>query len=229
MALWFLMQVTGGVWTFSRICCDVFVTMDVMMCTASILNLCAISIDRWVPGTYRRIAQGGVGPRQPWKECGCGVCTGSTSILRNISFPSGLSLSLQPWIWLSPLCARRCLHLRKGRDTQATKHYALIVSHILIPSEGRNQNQSSSSHWVETFPQGDLLNKVLPYTYGEEKVIAALSSALSCFSVSYNSAFSRQHWELGAKTMAHVVQLGPKLSPYRDQKGKEEALHTVPL
>ncbi|XP_010114745.1 PREDICTED: D(3) dopamine receptor-like isoform X1 [Chlamydotis macqueenii] len=41
------MQVTGGVWTFSRICCDIFVTMDVMMCTASILNLCAISIDRY--------------------------------------------------------------------------------------------------------------------------------------------------------------------------------------
>lgn len=41
-----LLQVTGGVWTFSRICCDIFVTMDVMMCTASILNLCAISIDR---------------------------------------------------------------------------------------------------------------------------------------------------------------------------------------
>lgn len=39
-------QVTGGVWNFSRICCDVFVTLDVMMCTASILNLCAISIDR---------------------------------------------------------------------------------------------------------------------------------------------------------------------------------------
>ncbi|KFW92711.1 D(3) dopamine receptor, partial [Phalacrocorax carbo] len=39
--------VTGGVWTFSRIFCDIFVTMDVMMCTASILNLCAISIDRY--------------------------------------------------------------------------------------------------------------------------------------------------------------------------------------
>ena len=39
-------QVTGGVWNFSRVCCDVFVTLDVMMCTASILNLCAISIDR---------------------------------------------------------------------------------------------------------------------------------------------------------------------------------------
>ncbi|NXT90729.1 DRD3 protein, partial [Anhinga rufa] len=45
--LWLLVQVTGGVWTFSRIFCDIFVTMDVMMCTASILNLCAISIDRY--------------------------------------------------------------------------------------------------------------------------------------------------------------------------------------
>lgn len=36
-----------GEWRFSRIHCDIFVTLDVMMCTASILNLCAISIDRW--------------------------------------------------------------------------------------------------------------------------------------------------------------------------------------
>uniref|UniRef100_A0A8D2LRL8 D(3) dopamine receptor n=1 Tax=Varanus komodoensis TaxID=61221 RepID=A0A8D2LRL8_VARKO len=41
------LEVTGGVWNFGRVCCDVFVTMDVMMCTASILNLCAISIDRY--------------------------------------------------------------------------------------------------------------------------------------------------------------------------------------
>ncbi|KAM4888605.1 D(3) dopamine receptor isoform 1-T1 [Thomomys bottae] len=41
------LEVTGGVWNFSRFCCDVFVTLDVMMCTASILNLCAISIDRY--------------------------------------------------------------------------------------------------------------------------------------------------------------------------------------
>ncbi|XP_055965386.1 D(3) dopamine receptor [Sorex fumeus] len=41
------LEVTGGVWKFSRVCCDVFVTLDVMMCTASILNLCAISIDRY--------------------------------------------------------------------------------------------------------------------------------------------------------------------------------------
>uniref|UniRef100_A0A4W4G1Q9 G-protein coupled receptors family 1 profile domain-containing protein n=1 Tax=Electrophorus electricus TaxID=8005 RepID=A0A4W4G1Q9_ELEEL len=36
-----------GEWRFSRIHCDILLTMDVMMCTASILNLCAISIDRY--------------------------------------------------------------------------------------------------------------------------------------------------------------------------------------
>ena len=41
-----LVQVVGGAWLFSRLYCNIFVTLDVMMCTASILNLCAISIDR---------------------------------------------------------------------------------------------------------------------------------------------------------------------------------------
>ncbi|KAK6486488.1 D(3) dopamine receptor [Huso huso] len=41
------LEVVGGAWMFSRMYCDVFVTLDVMMCTASILNLCAISIDRY--------------------------------------------------------------------------------------------------------------------------------------------------------------------------------------
>ncbi|XP_010866143.2 dopamine receptor D2 like [Esox lucius] len=36
-----------GEWRFSLIHCDVLLTLDVMMCTASILNLCAISIDRY--------------------------------------------------------------------------------------------------------------------------------------------------------------------------------------
>ncbi|MBN3299151.1 DRD3 protein, partial [Amia calva] len=41
------LEVVGGDWAFSRVYCDIFVTLDVMMCTASILNLCAISIDRY--------------------------------------------------------------------------------------------------------------------------------------------------------------------------------------
>ncbi|MBN3275450.1 DRD2A protein, partial [Polyodon spathula] len=43
---WVVYLEVVGEWRFSLILCDVFVTLDVMMCTASILNLCAISIDR---------------------------------------------------------------------------------------------------------------------------------------------------------------------------------------
>lgn len=44
----FVLKVVGE-WRFSLIHCDILLTLDVMMCTASILNLCAISIDRSGP------------------------------------------------------------------------------------------------------------------------------------------------------------------------------------
>ncbi|KAJ8343255.1 hypothetical protein SKAU_G00305840 [Synaphobranchus kaupii] len=48
----------GGVWALSMLICDGLMTMDVMLCTASIFNLCAISIDRFIavsiPLNYNR-------------------------------------------------------------------------------------------------------------------------------------------------------------------------------
>ncbi|XP_049748916.1 D(4) dopamine receptor [Elephas maximus indicus] len=41
-------EVQGGVWRLSPGLCDALMAMDVMLCTASIFNLCAISIDRFV-------------------------------------------------------------------------------------------------------------------------------------------------------------------------------------
>ncbi|ROI37054.1 D(4) dopamine receptor [Anabarilius grahami] len=47
-----------GVWSLNMTVCDALMTMDVMLCTASIFNLCAISIDRFiavsVPLAYNR-------------------------------------------------------------------------------------------------------------------------------------------------------------------------------
>ncbi|XP_044064282.1 dopamine receptor D2 like isoform X2 [Siniperca chuatsi] len=43
----FVLLKVVGEWRFSLIHCDILLTLDVMMCTASILNLCAISIDRY--------------------------------------------------------------------------------------------------------------------------------------------------------------------------------------
>ncbi|XP_062382966.1 5-hydroxytryptamine receptor 7 [Sardina pilchardus] len=46
----------GGQWIFGRVFCNVFIAMDVMCCTASIMTLCVISIDRYMgitkPLTY---------------------------------------------------------------------------------------------------------------------------------------------------------------------------------
>ncbi|KAL0629298.1 D dopamine receptor [Plecturocebus cupreus] len=54
-------EVQGGAWLLSPRLCDALMAMDVMLCTASILNLCAISVDRFVavavPLRYNR--QGG--------------------------------------------------------------------------------------------------------------------------------------------------------------------------
>ncbi|XP_069326520.1 D(4) dopamine receptor [Eulemur rufifrons] len=58
-------EVQGGAWLLSPGLCDALMAMDVMLCTASIFNLCAISVDRFVavavPLSYNR--QGG-GRRQ---------------------------------------------------------------------------------------------------------------------------------------------------------------------
>ncbi|XP_064808979.1 5-hydroxytryptamine receptor 7-like [Oncorhynchus masou masou] len=46
----------GGQWIFGQVFCNVFIAMDVMCCTASIMTLCVISIDRYLgitkPLTY---------------------------------------------------------------------------------------------------------------------------------------------------------------------------------
>ncbi|KAM6973320.1 D(4) dopamine receptor-like [Aplochiton taeniatus] len=48
----------GGVWSLNMTLCDSLMTMDVMLCTASIFNLCAISVDRFIavsiPLNYNR-------------------------------------------------------------------------------------------------------------------------------------------------------------------------------
>nr|6IQL_A Chain A, D(4) dopamine receptor,Soluble cytochrome b562,D(4) dopamine receptor [synthetic construct]6IQL_B Chain B, D(4) dopamine receptor,Soluble cytochrome b562,D(4) dopamine receptor [synthetic construct] len=44
-------EVQGGVWLLSPRLCDTLMAMDVMLCTASIWNLCAISVDRFVAVT----------------------------------------------------------------------------------------------------------------------------------------------------------------------------------
>ncbi|KAM4809293.1 alpha-1D adrenergic receptor [Rhinophrynus dorsalis] len=41
-----------GFWTFGRIFCDIWAAVDVLCCTASIMSLCIISVDRYVGVKY---------------------------------------------------------------------------------------------------------------------------------------------------------------------------------
>ncbi|NWR83274.1 DRD4 protein, partial [Furnarius figulus] len=58
LPLYVYSEFQGGVWSLSTVLCDTLMTMDVMLCTASIFNLCAISVDRFiavqVPLNYNR-------------------------------------------------------------------------------------------------------------------------------------------------------------------------------
>ncbi|KAK6468393.1 5-hydroxytryptamine receptor 7-like [Huso huso] len=49
-------DLTGGHWLFGEVFCNIFIAMDVMCCTASIMTLCVISVDRYLgitrPLTY---------------------------------------------------------------------------------------------------------------------------------------------------------------------------------
>ncbi|GBN01919.1 Octopamine receptor [Araneus ventricosus] len=40
-------EVKDGLWLFGQVACELWVSLDVMLCTASILNLCCISLDRY--------------------------------------------------------------------------------------------------------------------------------------------------------------------------------------
>ncbi len=46
MPLGIIVEVTGR-WLFGSVLCEIWVSCDVMLCTASILNLCCISLDRY--------------------------------------------------------------------------------------------------------------------------------------------------------------------------------------
>jgi hypothetical protein len=40
-------EIANGVWLFGPIICQFFITSDILLCTASILNLCCIALDRY--------------------------------------------------------------------------------------------------------------------------------------------------------------------------------------
>ncbi|XP_037502254.1 5-hydroxytryptamine receptor 1-like [Rhipicephalus sanguineus] len=99
------LELTGHRWDLGRAACDAWVSVDVASCTASILNLCMISVDRYLaitrPLTYgvRRTA------RRAW------ACIGAVWLLAAlISVPPLLVLGNEHGTPTMPTCLV-CQHL----------------------------------------------------------------------------------------------------------------------
>jgi hypothetical protein len=52
-------ELAAGAWQFGRTLCAVWAAADVLCCTASILSLCGISVDRYI-GVTRPLAYSGI-------------------------------------------------------------------------------------------------------------------------------------------------------------------------
>jgi octopamine/tyramine receptor len=42
-----ILHLSDGFWVFGTVLCHLFITMDILLCTSSILNLCCIALDRY--------------------------------------------------------------------------------------------------------------------------------------------------------------------------------------
>ncbi|KAG5855986.1 hypothetical protein ANANG_G00002910 [Anguilla anguilla] len=162
------LEVVGG-WRFSPIYCDILLTLDVMMCTASILNLCAISIDRYtavaMPLLYntryssrRRVA---LMIAVVWFLSFAISCpllfglnnTASREVWKcSIADPafvvySSVASFYVPFIVTLLVYAQICVVLRRrGRRTAPPRRHALHVQGGAEPGEGQRQRKNKCTH-----------------------------------------------------------------------------------
>ncbi|MEQ2191667.1 hypothetical protein XENOCAPTIV_000907 [Xenoophorus captivus] len=139
-----------GEWRFSLIHCDILLTLDVMMCTASILNLCAISIDRY--SSRRRVA---VMIAVVWFLSFAISCPlfreGTTCSFADPAFVvySSVASFYVPFIVTLLVYAQICVVLRKrGRRTAPPRKHGLLTQSGSGAVESR-QRKVNVSVWLK--------------------------------------------------------------------------------
>nr|XP_010954544.1 D(4) dopamine receptor [Camelus bactrianus] len=114
-------EVQGGVWLLSPGLCDALMAMDVMLCTASIFNLCAISVDSVPAPDSDSIRVPNDAKQVP------GLPTPPGTILPPVSIPTPGSTPAEP----QPQAYRRRAKIT-GRERKAMRVLPVVVGAFLV-------------------------------------------------------------------------------------------------
>ncbi len=108
-----------GRWIFGRPFCDVWAAMDVLCCTASIMSLCAISVDRYIGVSY---------PLQYPS-----IVTERRALLALVVlWALSITISIGPSFWMEGTGTGGRIHMQDNRRTRLC-HF-LCVRVLLSPS-----------------------------------------------------------------------------------------------
>ncbi|EPY83872.1 hypothetical protein CB1_000521010 [Camelus ferus] len=132
-------EVQGGVWLLSPGLCDALMAMDVMLCTASIFNLCAISVDSVPAPDSDSIRVPNDAKQVP------GVTTPPGTILPPVSIPTPGSTPAEP----QPQAYRRRAKIT-GRERKAMRVLPVVVGGYRSQGcgrRGRRQSPGPQQHW----------------------------------------------------------------------------------
>ncbi|TNM90050.1 hypothetical protein fugu_004284 [Takifugu bimaculatus] len=129
-------DLTGGKWLFGEVFCNIFIGMDVMCCTASIMTLCVISVDRYLgitrPLTYPARQNWSVdGEDDPGGVAGVSLHHPAALLRLGQEHPQGRCVPHQSRFWLH--------HLLHGGSLLHS--YAGHAGHVLQDFQGSPQER----------------------------------------------------------------------------------------
>lgn len=197
-----------GRWVFGRSFCNVWAALDVLCCTASILSLCVISIDRYVavsyPLRYPAIATGrrgltavaalwglsaaiSVGPLFGWKEpdpedetvCRITEEPGYALFSALGSFYIPLVIILAMYCRVYTVARRETKTLRESRQGEGVEMEGVRLR-IHRGNAAQSGKQEDEGEAAMRKRSSFLLSKLLKFS-GEEKAARTLGIVVGCF------------------------------------------------
>ncbi|KRF99727.1 uncharacterized protein Dwil_GK27166 [Drosophila willistoni] len=114
-----------GVWRFGWILCDIWISLDILLSTGSILSLCAISLDRYEPGRHQ----------QDYVDCRYNQNKGYVVFSAMGSFFIPLTVMLYVYVKIGYVLTSRRQRIVRDANSERTADYEIDGDHYISESE----------------------------------------------------------------------------------------------